>query len=73
MPRYAVVELDDEGRPGREVARGSAVQVVLAAWEEVVPVELMQHLRLHELPAAQRRAAQRRAAERLREAAVVTG
>lgn len=48
----------------RVVAEGSAVQVLLAAWEDVVPIELMSQLRLTDLPAAQRRKAERlRAAE----------
>lgn len=57
--RYALVRLDENGTPGPAVCQGSAVQVVLAAWEELVPIELMGQLRLHDLPAAQRRKADR--------------
>ena len=61
--RFALVRLNDDGTPGPAVCQGSAVQVLLAAWETVVPIELMGQLRLHDLPAAQRRKADRLRAE----------
>lgn len=57
--RYALVRLDDDGTPGPVLHQGSAVQVVLAAWEELVPIELMAEMRLREFPAGQRRKADR--------------
>ncbi len=57
--RFALVRLADDGTPGSVLHQGTAVQVVLAVWEDLVPIELMGQLRLHDLPAAQRRKADR--------------